>query len=260
MTAANAGTLALPMRTTPGSRPVKGNERGGAAPRIRDVPGPRRNQSFIGPLFRDVFAWPYRWALVGLYRSGIRAWQLTILSLVANALIGWLLIRGDRFAPGLLLIVAGLFDIFDGGVARLRGEAGPAGAFLDSVIDRASDIILFGALFWSESGQGRDLTAALALSSLIASLAVSYVRAEAEAERVNLTEGFMQRLERYVALIIGLTAPGALLPVLIALTVLGGLTAVQRAMAAVAQLGRPRRRERVTKAPDRFDGPPGQGV
>jgi CDP-diacylglycerol--glycerol-3-phosphate 3-phosphatidyltransferase len=249
------------MRTTPGSRPVEGVGPGAHAPRIRDVPGPRRNQSAIGPLFRDVFAWPYRWALVGLYRTGIRPWQLTVMSLVANGLVGWLLIRGDRFVPGLLLMVAGLFDIFDGGVARLRGEAGPAGAFLDSVIDRASDIILFGALFWSESGQGRELTAALSLSSLIASLAVSYVRAEAEAAKLTLTEGFMQRLERYVALMIGLTAPGALLPVLIILTVLGGFTALQRAMAAVAQLGRPpRRRERVTNTPDRFDGQAGTGV
>ena len=249
------------MRTTPGSRPVEGIEPGAGAPRIRDVPGPRRNKSFIGPLFRNVFAWPYRWALVGLYRSGIRPWQLTVLSLVANGFVGWLLIRGDRFVPGLLLIVAGLFDVLDGGVARLRGEAGPAGAFLDSVMDRASDIILFSALFWSESGQGRELTAALSLTSLIVSLAVSYVRAEAEAEKVSLTEGFMQRLERYVALMIGLTAPGALLPVLVILTVLGGFTALQRALSAVSQLGhQARRRERVTKEPDRFDGRPGAGV
>jgi CDP-diacylglycerol--glycerol-3-phosphate 3-phosphatidyltransferase len=185
-----------------------------------------------------VFAWPYRFALAGLYRSGIRPWQLTLLSLVANGWIGWLLVRGDRFLPGLLLIVAGLFDVFDGGVARLRGEAGPAGAFLDSVIDRASDIILFGALYWSEAGQGHRTTAALALATLIVSLLVSYIRAEAEAQKIELTEGFMQRLERYVALMVGLTWPGALLPVLVIMTGLGGLTALQRAVAAMTQIGR----------------------
>ncbi|HJP65751.1 MAG TPA: CDP-alcohol phosphatidyltransferase family protein [Actinomycetota bacterium] len=233
---------------------------------MRDVPPPRKNQSAIGPLFGEVFAWPYRFALAGLYRSGIRPWQLTFLSLVANGVIGWLLVRGDRFVPGLLLIVAGLFDIFDGGVARLRGEAGPAGAFLDSVIDRVSDIILFGALFWSEAGQDRGLTAALCLSSLIVSLLVSYVRAEAESEGLQLTEGMMQRLERYVALMIGLTAPGALLPILILLTGLGGLTALQRMIATWAQLGvadrRARRaaRERVTKSGSGFDGRRRPGV
>ena len=46
----------------------------------------------------------------------------------------------------------------------------------------------------------------------------------------------MQRLERYVALMIGLTAPGALLPILVILTGLGGLTALQRAASAWRQL------------------------
>ncbi len=207
-------------------------------PRVRDLPAPRRNQSFIGPLFREVFAWPYRVALFGLYRAGFRAWQLTALSVVANAYVGWLLLQGDRFVPGLLLIVAGLFDIFDGGVARLRGEDGPAGAFLDSVMDRVSDMILFGTLFWSEAEQGRQLTASLSLSSLIVSLQVSYIRAEAESVGLKLTEGMMQRLERYVALMIGFTAPGALLPVLLVLTGLGGLTALQRAGSAWGQLRR----------------------
>lgn len=211
-------------------------------PRIRDLPAPRRNQSFIGPLFREVFAWPYRMALFALYRARFRAWHLTALSVVANAYVGWLLLRGDRFAPGLLLIVAGLFDIFDGGVARLRGEEGPAGAFLDSVMDRVSDMILFGALFWSEADQGRELTAALSLSSLIVSLQVSYIRAEAESVGLKLTEGMLQRLERYVALMIGLTAPGALLPVLVILTGLGGLTALQRAASTWGQLRGRRRR------------------
>jgi len=213
-------------------------------------------------LFRQVFAWPYRWALAGLYRSGIRPWHLTSLSLVANGVVGWLLVRGDRLVPGLLMIVAGLFDVFDGGVARLRGEAGPAGAFLDSVIDRVSDVILFGALFWSEAGQGHRLAAALALSSLIVSLLVSYIRAEAEAEGITLTEGVMQRLERYVALMIGLTVPGALLPILVMLTVLSGITALQRMTSALARLdlGHRDRQERVTRSAGRFDGGPPPSV
>jgi CDP-diacylglycerol---glycerol-3-phosphate 3-phosphatidyltransferase len=206
-------------------------------PPLRDLPAPRRPQSFIGPLFQRVFTWPYRFALAGLYRAGFRPWQLTLLSLATNGLIGWLLVDGRFFLSGMLLIVAGLFDIFDGGVARLRGEDSSAGAFLDSVLDRVSDVVLFGALFWALAGQGRRLAAALALSSLILAMLVSYIRAEAESLALHLTEGLMQRLERYVALMIGLTAPGALLPVLVVLTALGGLTAVQRAFSAWGQLG-----------------------
>jgi phosphatidylglycerophosphate synthase len=217
-----------------------GSERGpgshGPAPRVRDLPAPRRTESAIGPLFRSVFKWPYRVALAGLYRAGFRPWQLTALSLVANAVIGWLLVTGRFFVPGLLLIVAGLLDIFDGGLARVRGEASRAGAYLDSVVDRVSDLILFGCLFWALAGQGHRLAAGLALSSLIVSLLVSHIRAEGEAMGLSLTEGVFQRLERYVMLIIGLTAPEALVPVLVILTTLGAFTVVQRAASAWRQL------------------------
>ncbi|HEY3209032.1 MAG TPA: CDP-alcohol phosphatidyltransferase family protein [Actinomycetota bacterium] len=208
----------------------------GDAPRVRDLPAPRRSESAIGPLFRSVFKWPYRVALAGLYRAGFRPWQLTALSLLANALIGWLLVTGRFLIPGLLLMLAGLFDIFDGGLARLRGEASRAGAFLDSVVDRVSDFILFGSLFWALAGQGHRLAAAFALASLIVSLLVSHIRAEGEAMGLSLTEGIFQRLERYVMLIIGLTAPGALLPVLVILTALGGFTVLQRGASAWRQL------------------------
>jgi CDP-diacylglycerol--glycerol-3-phosphate 3-phosphatidyltransferase len=219
---------------------ANGSERGRRshtdAPRVRDLPAPRRSPSAIGPLFRSVFKWPYRVALAGLYRAGLRPWQLTVLSLLANAVIGWLLVTGRFFVSGLLLMVAGVLDILDGGLARLRGEDSRAGAFLDSVVDRVSDLILFGALFWSLAGQGHRLAAAFALSSLIVSLLVSHIRAEGEAMSLSLSEGIFQRLERYVMLMIGLTAPGALVPVLMILTALGGLTIVQRAVSAWRQL------------------------
>src|SRR6266566_1852187 len=182
------------MRGDPSKRVRPATGRSADPPRVRDLPAPRRNQSFIGPLFRRVFAWPYRLALAGLYRAGFRGWHLTMLSLATNAAIGWLLISGRFLVSGLLLMVAGLFDIFDGGVARLRGEAGPAGAFLDSVIDRLSDMIIFGALFWSLSGQHHRAAAALALAALVVSLLVSQVRAEGEAMGLALNEGVFQRL------------------------------------------------------------------
>lgn len=197
------------------------------------MPAPRKTEGVSGSAMRWVFTWPYRVALAGLYRAGVRPWQLTLASLATNAVIGWLLLTGRRLVPGLLLMPAGLFDVFDGGVARLRGEAGRKGAFLDSVLDRISDAIVFACLYWSLADEGRDLEAALALLTLAVSLMVSHVRAEAEAAGVSLSEGLFQRLERYVALILGLTIPGALLPVLVLLAALGGLTLVQRTWAAV---------------------------
>jgi CDP-diacylglycerol--glycerol-3-phosphate 3-phosphatidyltransferase len=233
---------------------ARGAARGeGEPPRVRDLPAPRRSEGAIGPLFRRVFAWPYRLALAGLHRAGLRPWQLTVLSLAANAVVGWLVLTGRLFLPGLLLIVAGLLDIFDGGLARLRGEASRAGAFLDSVIDRASDLILLGCLFWALSGRGGRLAPALALSSLVASLLVSHVRAEAEALGLTLTKGIVQRLERYVLLMVGFTAPGALVPVLAVITATGAATVGQRAVTAWRQLGAP------APGPGRQSGSPGPG-
>jgi CDP-diacylglycerol--glycerol-3-phosphate 3-phosphatidyltransferase len=224
--------------SSPSDGPGHDRRADGEPPRVRDVPAPRRNQSFIGPLFRTLFAWPYRWALTGLYRAGFRPWQLTLLSLVANVAVGWLLVTGRFLISSVVLLVAGLLDVFDGGVARLRGEDSRRGAFLDSVLDRVSDVILFGALFWALAGQDRRLGAGLALVGLIVSLLVSYIRAEAEALGLRLSEGLMQRLERYVALMIGLMVPGALVPVLFVLAAMGTVTVVQRLVSAWTQLAR----------------------
>jgi CDP-diacylglycerol--glycerol-3-phosphate 3-phosphatidyltransferase len=200
---------------------------------------PRQSKGAIAPLFRVVFAWPYRAVLAGLYRAGIKPWQLTLASLLNNAAVGWLLLTDRRLLPGLLLLPAGLLDIFDGGLARLRGEDSRFGAFLDSVLDRVSDGIVFGCLFWSLSKQHLDVQASLCVSALGVSLLVSHVRAEGEALGLSLSEGLVQRLERYVALMIGLTAPGALLPVLAILTGLGAVTVVQRGWVAWRGLSRP---------------------
>lgn len=206
------------------------------APRVRDMPAPRRSRGIIGPAMQRVFAWPYRLVLAGLYRAGVRPWQLTVASVLTNAVVGWLLVTGHRFLPGALLIPAGMFDVFDGGVARLRGEDSRLGAFLDSVLDRVSDVILFGCLYWTLADQGERLAAGLALATLAITLAVSHVRAEAEAAGISLSEGLFQRLERYVALIVGLMVPGALLPALAVLTALGGFTVLQRAWSAWRRL------------------------
>jgi CDP-diacylglycerol---glycerol-3-phosphate 3-phosphatidyltransferase len=203
------------------------------APRIRDMPAPRKSEGAAGGAMQRIFAWPYRGILAFLLWTGIRPYQLTLLSLALNIAIGALIITGDWLVAGLLLILSGLCDVFDGSVARQRGEEKRSGAFMDSVLDRVSDAILFSCLFWALTANGDEFEAALALITLVVSLSVSHVRAEAEAVGVSLTEGFFQRLERFLALIVGLVIPGAMGPVLIVLAVLGSVTLFQRAWSAV---------------------------
>jgi CDP-diacylglycerol--glycerol-3-phosphate 3-phosphatidyltransferase len=204
--------------------------------RIRDMPAPRRATGLAAKPMRWVFQWPFRLALAGVYRAGFKPWHLTLLALGTSVWAGVLLVRGDRLVPGLLLMPAGLLDILDGSLARLRGEESRFGAFLDSVLDRVADVILFGCLYWSLAGQGDRLEAGLALATLVIALMVSHIRAEAEAAGVSLSEGFFQRLERHVAMMIGIPTPGALLPALAILTVLGGVTVVQRGWTALARV------------------------
>src|SRR5439155_19163958 len=107
--------------------------------------------------------------------------------------------------------------------------------FLDSVLDRVAVMILFSCLFWALATTGDRLDAALGLVTLIVSLSVSQVRAEAEAVGVTLTEGLFQRLERFLALLVALMVPGMMRPVLVALAVLGGVTVLQRGWSALSQ-------------------------
>jgi CDP-diacylglycerol---glycerol-3-phosphate 3-phosphatidyltransferase len=118
-------------------------------------------------------------------------------------------------------------------VARQRGQSRRSGAFMDSVLDRVADMILCSCLFWRLAADGQTAAAVLALITLVVSIAVSHVRAEAEAAKVVLTEGLFQRLERVIALVVGLLVPGAMVPVLGLLAVLGTATVLQRSFLAV---------------------------
>jgi archaetidylinositol phosphate synthase len=98
----------------------------------------------------------------------------------------------------LLLLASGFCDAIDGALARLYGEATTFGGFLDSLLDRYADAIIFcgiilGGLcdpFWG-------------LAALIGSLLVSYARARAEAAGVKMeTVGIAERAERLIILAI----------------------------------------------------------
>jgi CDP-diacylglycerol--glycerol-3-phosphate 3-phosphatidyltransferase len=182
-----------------------------------------------------LLAWPYRAILAFLLWTGVRPWQLTLLSPVFIVLCGWQIVVGNWLVAGFLLIVGGLLDVFDGSVARHRGEDKRSGAFMDSVLDRVSDMILFSCLFWNLAERGETVQAALALLTLIVSLGVSQIRAEAEAVGIRLSEGLFQRLERMLALMIGLLIPGMMFPALVVLAVLGVFTVVQRGFTALSR-------------------------
>lgn len=163
-----------------------------------------------------------------LQTTGISPNALTAIGFVLTAVVALVLASGNLLWGGLLLIFAALFDTLDGALARHAGKTTVFGAFFDSVMDRFSEAVTLIALIYYYSGQpdGR-LPVVLLAFSLMGSLLVSYTRARAESVQIECKEGFFQRTERIVVLILGLVT-GWMLPVLWLLAVFTNLTAVQR--------------------------------
>ncbi len=141
-----------------------------------------------------------------LASAGIPPNVLTATGLIINLACGVLFGFGEFFWAGIVLIIANLFDMLDGNVARLSGKVTRYGGFLDSTLDRLSDmgaflgIIIFYA---RDTTKHSVLNVALAGVGMIASVLVSYTTARSEALGVKANVGFLQRPERVVLLIIG---------------------------------------------------------
>jgi len=162
-----------------------------------------------------------------LLRARVRPNQLTVLGLGVSMLAGNAFCQGRLRLAAALLAVAGLFDFFDGALARLAGRESAFGAFLDSVVDRYSDlIVLLGiVLFYERGGEARGVF--LTMATLVGTMMVSYTKARAQSIGVSCEIGLMERPERMIVLIAG-AAFHLLTPAVIVLAVLTNLTALQR--------------------------------
>ncbi len=144
---------------------------------------------------------------------------LSVIGLGINIFAALLYGYGRFFYAGLVMIFANIFDILDGRVARLTGRVTKFGAFLDSSLDRLSDMVVFLGIiiFYSrDTGFHSTLYAALTGAALIGSVMVSYTSARAESLIPKCDVGFLRRPERVVLLILGsLTVwPGSTHPLL----------------------------------------------
>lgn len=105
---------------------------------------------------------------------------------------------------GALILFAGLFDLLDGQIARLGKMSSSFGAFLDSVLDRYSELIMFLGICYYLVAHHYFVSSLFAFIALIGSMMVSYTRARAEGLAIECKGGLMQRPERIV--LIGTTA------------------------------------------------------
>jgi len=162
-----------------------------------------------------------------LLRAHVRPNHLTVVGLGVSILAALALSQGRLRVGALLLALAGLFDFFDGSLARLANSVSAFGAFLDSVVDRYSDlVVLLGVVLYyhrAADTQGVLLT----MITMVGTIMISYTKARAQSIGLACEIGLMERPERLIVLIAGATF-NVLTPAVIALAVLTNVTALQR--------------------------------
>ncbi len=162
-----------------------------------------------------------------LNRIGLMPNTVTLMGLVGNAVGAYFLARGQMTIGGIFVLLMGPVDALDGAMARLRGHPTEFGAFVDSVTDRYSELVIFGGLLIHFIHIQDWLMATLVYLAAAGSVLVSYVRARAQSVGVETKVGILTRFERYLVL-----APGLLFNIpqvsLWILAIFTHITALQR--------------------------------
>jgi phosphatidylglycerophosphate synthase len=174
-----------------------------------------------------------------LARLGINPNVVTLLGLLLSIITACVIASGSVVAGGALVLFAGIFDMFDGAMARVCNAATTFGAFLDSTLDRYSESIILGGLLyyalqrptlhetlWPWTNEQQWMIALIFVAA-IGSLMVSYTKARAEGLGLDCRTGMLARPERVVILAIGLLT-GTTIWALTLLAVLSHVTAVER--------------------------------
>jgi CDP-diacylglycerol--glycerol-3-phosphate 3-phosphatidyltransferase len=163
-----------------------------------------------------------------LSKSGITPNALTFINLALSIVAAYVIATGHLFPGGVLVLVSGLFDLFDGALARFTKKTTKFGAILDSTVDRISEAaILCGLLIWYVPREDASLKIVLIFVVLIGSFLVSYIRARAEGLGWQCQVGLFTRAERVIVLAIGLLI-NQILIALCVLAVFVFITVVQR--------------------------------
>ncbi len=156
----------------------------------------------------------------------IRPNHLTMAGFVMSIVVAVIFAEGKFRLAGVVLIIAGLFDMADGMVARKIGAETKFGAFFDSIMDRYSDLIMYLGLVIYYGRSERITYVVLVGIVMMGSVLTSYARARAESLIPKCKVGFLERPERIVLLIIG--SFYFMDPVLWVIAVLGNWTVVHR--------------------------------
>lgn len=156
----------------------------------------------------------------GLGRLGLTPNALTIIGFLGTCVAAFAAANQAWLAAGILVLVFGIFDLFDGTLARATGRATKLGAFLDSTFDRAGEAIVYVGIAIGCVAGYFYLGAVLAAAAMAAAFMVSYARAKAES--LGFTPGtgmanigLAPREVRIALMAVGLIATGLVPPIFV---------------------------------------------
>ena len=174
----------------------------------------------VGRFYEEPIARALIWLRIG-------PTTVTLFGLALAGVTAYLIAIDQLLWGGVMLLVSGSLDSIDGAVARMSGKASPAGALMDSVVDRAAEgVVLFGVLWLAVDTEDGTL-ALLTYVAFVGSMLVSYVVARAQSLGVERAVGLMTRPERVIVLAVGLLT-GYLTIAVAVIAVLAPLTALHR--------------------------------
>ncbi|HKI55021.1 MAG TPA: CDP-alcohol phosphatidyltransferase family protein [Anaerolineales bacterium] len=154
--------------------------------------------------FTDYLRLWFKWVLDPLGRFflwlGLTPNMVTALGFLGNTIGAFYLARGELLTGGIFIAVMTPVDALDGTMARLRGEASDWGAYVDSVSDRYSELIIYAGLLYHFLMSGEVTGGMLVFAAAAGSVLVSYVRARAEGLGYEAKVGLLTRVERYLVL------------------------------------------------------------
>lgn len=185
---------------------------------------------------------------LALGRAGLTPDALTLIGFAITVGGAALVALQHWTLGGIVVLAGGVFDMFDGTLARATGRASRFGAFMDSVFDRAGEAIVYLGIVVGAAIDEHTRVPILATTAMGSAFMVSYVRARSEGLGFTTGSGMaavglMPREVRLVILSIGLIiadSPNikALEATLAIITIGATLTVIQRILHVRAQAKR----------------------
>ena len=139
-----------------------------------------------------------------LLRLGISPNLVTIVGLLISGVGAYFIGAAQWWIGGLVVLFAGIFDLFDGALARAANSESRFGALLDSTVDRVSEAVVLLGLLWYYLSTDNDVGSILVYVAIIGSIMVSYLRARSEGLGIECKVGVMTRPERVAVVGFGL--------------------------------------------------------